>query len=638
MSWLFKNRLSSENRELSLALKIFCAGFCLFAAGFYLLRLFPLPEPYQKLGLIVTGLLSFLASGIILYLLVQALPEPSSCSRLALRADILAALIFGYILIVNAWAVDDIYITFRTVYNFTHGYGLTWNVCERVMAYTHPLWMFLMSALSYAIPNYFFLAVIPSFLLSMLAFAIGVKAIRQQDALKKPFFLLVLLLASKAFMDYTSSGLENPLSYFFAALFLAKFLGPKKTQDLTSGELFYLFFLGCLAFLNRYDTLLLYLPALAWLFFLNWKTKKKEMLKIAGLAFIPAAAWILFAFFYYGFPVPNTAYAKLIDSGLPVVKRLIVGSTYLFYGFPWDSFSYLLLTACFVQAFRRRCQKIFLVLIGVLLYVFYFMTSAVVSSHMIGRFFSVPLFIAALILVLTSSRRTLNLFSVVAIAYLTFWQGSSLYFGTVFSEPVTRKSHFFIDTKFYAHLESCSLVSYIIQTDCSPREQPLGNNLWFKDGQTFRESADRVSIGGPNNCDAMGYFGFEAGPEKFVIDHLGLTDPLLSKIPVDGHLWWPGHFMRRLPEGYFESVAKDENLVKDQDLHLYYEKIRLVTRGKLWNGERLKEIVKLNLGCYEYLIDNYLERQGQESPKKIPIGVFASLARSKFLRVNGNLR
>jgi arabinofuranosyltransferase len=51
----------------------------------------------------------------------------------------------------RAWLCDDAYITFRTVDNFIHGYGLTWNVAERVQAYTHPLWMLLLSGV-YAHP------------------------------------------------------------------------------------------------------------------------------------------------------------------------------------------------------------------------------------------------------------------------------------------------------------------------------------------------------------------------------------------------------------------------------------------------------------------------------------------------------
>ncbi len=45
-----------------------------------------------------------------------------------------------------AWISDDAYITFRTVDNFTAGYGLTWNPGERVQAFTHPLWALVLCA------------------------------------------------------------------------------------------------------------------------------------------------------------------------------------------------------------------------------------------------------------------------------------------------------------------------------------------------------------------------------------------------------------------------------------------------------------------------------------------------------------
>ena len=34
------------------------------------------------------------------------------------------------VLLQNAWLCDDAFITFRTIDNFVHGYGLTWNVAE----------------------------------------------------------------------------------------------------------------------------------------------------------------------------------------------------------------------------------------------------------------------------------------------------------------------------------------------------------------------------------------------------------------------------------------------------------------------------------------------------------------------------
>ena len=57
----------------------------------------------------------------------------------------IAAFFIIFIIFRRAWMCDDAFITLRTVDNFVNGYGLTWNVDERVQAYTHPLWMFVIS-------------------------------------------------------------------------------------------------------------------------------------------------------------------------------------------------------------------------------------------------------------------------------------------------------------------------------------------------------------------------------------------------------------------------------------------------------------------------------------------------------------
>ncbi|MBN1250426.1 MAG: hypothetical protein JXC32_22370, partial [Anaerolineae bacterium] len=78
------------------------------------------------------------------------LPKLAQASKLPWLLVTVLLLGFGALVVRNAWLSDDAYITFRTVDNFVHGYGLTWNVAERVQVYTHPLWMFLLSGV-YAI-------------------------------------------------------------------------------------------------------------------------------------------------------------------------------------------------------------------------------------------------------------------------------------------------------------------------------------------------------------------------------------------------------------------------------------------------------------------------------------------------------
>ena len=47
-----------------------------------------------------------------------------------------AAMLLG-----TAWVSDDAFITLRVIDNFINGYGLRYNVIERVQVFTHPLWL-----------------------------------------------------------------------------------------------------------------------------------------------------------------------------------------------------------------------------------------------------------------------------------------------------------------------------------------------------------------------------------------------------------------------------------------------------------------------------------------------------------------
>lgn len=82
------------------------------------------------------------------------------------------ALIFLWIILNRAWVSDDAYITFRVVDNFLNGYGLRWNINERVQVFTHPLWMFLISGISFFSGEVYFTSIFTGILLSMLAVVI----------------------------------------------------------------------------------------------------------------------------------------------------------------------------------------------------------------------------------------------------------------------------------------------------------------------------------------------------------------------------------------------------------------------------------------------------------------------------------
>jgi hypothetical protein len=124
----------------------------------------------------------------------------------------------------------------------------------------------------------------------------------------------------------------------------------------------------------------------------------------------------------------------------------------------------------------------------------------------------------------------------------------------------------------------------------------LPDHLWYREGISFRNSSEKVSVQG-----SIGFFGFVAGPTKYVIDRNALSDPLLARLPVSESLYfefYAGHFFRELPNGYFESRREGRNLLVDPLLHDYYDKLLNVTAGPVFTSARARDIWDLNFGRY----------------------------------------
>ncbi len=102
----------------------------------------------------------------------------------------------------------------------------------------------------------------------------------------------------------------------------------------------------------------------------------------------------------------------------------------------------------------------------------------------------------------------------------------------------------------------------------------------------------------------IGYFGYYAGRDTYIVDPGALTDPLLARLPaVRASQWRVGHFTRVLPEGYKETLQSGKDRLVDRRLAAYREKLSLVVSGPLFDRNRLLEIWRLNTGAYENLLD-----------------------------------
>lgn len=506
---------------------------------------------------------------------------------------------FGAVVVRNAWLSDDAYITFRTVNNVIHGYGLTWNANERVQAYTHPLWMFLMTGVSVFTGEVFFTAYVLCLALSLLA--VHVLVTQVAGSFPAALWGIAVLALSKAFVDYSTSGLENPLTHLILAGFLAVYL--RSESEVRPWTLFVLSLLTALGMVNRVDTALFYLPALAYAAVVTARRISLfKRLSVIALGFAPLIAWELFSLLYYGALVPNTAFAKL-NLGLISRRDLLPhGLYYLLDSLRRDPLTLVLVAAGVVVPLAAKAWHKVSVVAGFTLYVLYVVSIG--GGFMSGRFLSAPLLAAVAVLISLAMRlRNLGWATAFVPVLLLGLLGPN---STVLTTPDSRAE---LDPgSWYAsHGISDEAANYYPSTGLmlALRGADLPDHDWVQEGRDARQAGDVVVARG-----SVGFFGYYAGPEVHVIDLLGLADPLLARLPPTSRNWRVGHYGRTVPEGYRASLASGENQIADDDLAVYYDKLRFVIRGGLLDPGRLVEIGKLNVGAYDDRLDAYAYARG----------------------------
>ena len=509
-------------------------------------------------------------------------------------AHVAALFAFAAVLLVNAWVVDDAYITMRTVDNWVHGFGLTWNTSERVQAYTHPLWMMVLATLYFVTRESFFTIVFASFAASFAAVLVASTVVTRDERAGRwrALLLLLALTASKAVMDYTSSGLENPLSYLVAALFLRSLFHAEGSEerDIPMQP----FFWASLAYLCRPDSVLLYAPSLAWLMARHHGAWRSLIARLA-IATLPATLWTLFSIVYYGFPFPNTAYAKSFVTGIPFDWKVERGLQYVANSVHWDFASYAMAIAAAALAVRARSRPAMLAMAGVAIYLVGGVVNFAAATHMSGRLLALPLFVSIVVLVRSLDSARVSAAIAAALAVFIAWSPvSAPKLGTGYYHAYPQVENY-IDTKWYVYNEGAALL------DWRPG-LAMPDHDWFRAGLAMRASAQKVYVGGPAGV-AIGYAGFAAGPDKFIIDRVGLSDPLLARLPAytpaQRMLFKSGHFQRFIPEGYVASIESDADLLANPGLAQYYAVVRNITRGPIFRMERFVDIAKMNLGRYD---------------------------------------
>jgi arabinofuranosyltransferase len=509
--------------------------------------------------------------------------------------------LFLYV-IARAWVAEDAYITFRVVENFFDGYGLRWNIRERVQAYTHPLWMLLHLPLYFVLPNIFLDTIILSVLCAALAIFVSLYSIRKPVLIALACFMLPLFY-SKSFLDYTSSGLENPLSYLLFAVFGHVMLNKHDHPRFW----FYASLTVALALLNRLDMLLVYGPAMAYALWKRGSIPWKPMI----LGFLPLLAWFAFSLFYYGFLFPNTKYAKL-ETGLSLWQHASQGLWYAKSLLIRDTPGALMIAAPLaVFALRKRFaipspvpfpQLGLFLAMGIYLYCAYVVY--VGGDYMAGRFWAFPIF-AATWFFFASCPQTVRIDVLFALACLL---------GTAYIVPqqlheIRKVCPNCITLKGRVMDARTTFKKNQLFISHNPPRIRYEGQYVFGDKGRILARMDPAPI---HQTSFIGMSGFYAGPKAHLVDEVGLADPLLARLPaIKKQVFYIGHFRRNIPRGYLKTLQKNNLRFMDRDLVGYYEKLQLIVSGGLLDPERLKTIVLFNLGYYDHLKDEYLRNNPQ---------------------------
>lgn len=477
----------------------------------------------------------------------------------------------------NAWVTEDAYIIFRSIEQLFAGNGPVWNPHERVQVYTSPLWYFVLAFARVFSSNVFLNAIIVSLILWLLVTLILTRILRDNLT----FLIAILLLSSStAFFDFTSSGLENVLAYLIIVLYIFYYVRLFTFTYLPKDHsIRIILFLFGLIILVRHDLMLLLLPSTVYVVWEHLNVfSKKLWIKQFIIALSPFILFSLFSLLYYGFPFPNTAYAKL-NTGIERIEILKQGIAYFYASFKYDFITLIIICGAVILLLCNITNKFYNPLGGGivlnLLYILY-----VGGDFMQGRFLSYA-YLTSVILLLATFRKIYSLkilIFIVISCYCVFYPHTP--FNSPYDYSNDKIEMGIADERgYYFHITS--LYSYIFN----------------KTARFSPENINDITI-----KSNIGIFGYSSGIKRTIVDPLALSDPLLARMPVTG--WWRiGHFQRSIPEGYIESLTHGKAVIVDPQINEFYKKLKIITQSEqLFTLERLKTIVLFNLGYYNHLL------------------------------------
>ncbi|GIX40836.1 MAG: hypothetical protein KatS3mg129_0569 [Leptospiraceae bacterium] len=228
---------------------------------------------------------------------------------------VIIVILFFYSFLSRIWVAEDAYITFRHIQNYLNGYGLTFNINDRIEGFTHPLWVILLILISKLGVGLHF----GSLLLGCIFTTIGMGLLFyfiiyrqfQWEYLYKailiiPFFFII----HDGFRIFWTSGLEFSLTFFLIVLFLILNANKDLVNPIYNSIIF------ALLYLTRPELGIYYAyyGIIYIIITFNKERTLQSLLRIVLQYSIPfiiiAGGYHLFRWYYYHDLFPTTFYAK----------------------------------------------------------------------------------------------------------------------------------------------------------------------------------------------------------------------------------------------------------------------------------------------------------------------------------------
>ncbi|MFH1760943.1 MAG: hypothetical protein ABIA63_07560 [bacterium] len=209
---------------------------------------------------------------------------------------------------------EDAFISFRFAKHLAQGYGIKWNIGEPpVEGYTNFLWVIICAAvykMGFNLPGISqvlgILAAIGT-LSYVFLFASNILNLRGVTALLPCLFLAI----AGPFATWAASGMETNL--FGLLLMMGTYYSAKFWKDNLITNLNFSLISLFLATLTRPEGFFVYgiISFLSIMYSLNKSRPKLKSVLAGNLTFIiPFALYFVWRFSYFGYPLPNTFYAK----------------------------------------------------------------------------------------------------------------------------------------------------------------------------------------------------------------------------------------------------------------------------------------------------------------------------------------